>query len=110
MPKSFIKDAPTLTVSDVLSLFPSEDTVTVLFRLGCLLTNQLSSIYYINDLPYLELDLSNKISRNLLLRSSMRVQLQAEKRLYSLSFIKMPALVVAFGKMTIRNAKMTFLL
>ncbi len=33
MPKSFIKDAPTLTVSNVLSLFLNNDTVTVLLKL-----------------------------------------------------------------------------
>jgi len=33
MPKRFIKDAPTLTVSDVHSLFLSNDTVTVLIKL-----------------------------------------------------------------------------
>ncbi len=35
--------------------------------------------------------------------------LKAEKRLFNRSFAKMPALVVACGKMTTRNAKMTFL-
>jgi hypothetical protein len=45
----------------------------------------------------------------MLLRPSTRVQIQAEKRLFNLLFIKMPALVVAFGKMTTRNAKITFL-
>ena len=60
---NFIKVAPTLTVSVVLSLFLSNDTVTVLLRLGRLLTNRLSSIYYINDLPHLGLDLSNKIRK-----------------------------------------------
>ncbi len=39
MPKGFIKDAPTLTVSDVLSLFLSEDTVTVLLKLDRFLIN-----------------------------------------------------------------------
>jgi hypothetical protein len=33
MPKRFIKDAPSLTISDVLSLFPCNDTVTVLLKL-----------------------------------------------------------------------------
>jgi hypothetical protein len=37
MLKSFIKDAPTLTVRDVLSLFLSDDTVTVLLKLDCFL-------------------------------------------------------------------------
>ena len=59
MPKSFIKDAPSLTISDVLLQFPSNDTVTVLIKLDRLLTNQLSSNHYINVLPYLGLDLSN---------------------------------------------------
>jgi len=59
MPKSFIKDAPSLTVSNVLLLFPSNDTVAVLIKLDRLLTNQLSSNHYINVLPYLGLDLSN---------------------------------------------------
>ncbi len=39
MPKSFIKDAATLTVSDVLSLFLSDDTVTVLLKLDRFLIN-----------------------------------------------------------------------
>jgi hypothetical protein len=59
MPKSFIKDAPSLTVSDVLLQFPSNDTVTVLIKLDRLLTNQLLSNHFINVLPYLGLDLSN---------------------------------------------------
>ena len=59
MPKSFIKDAPALTVSNVLLLFPSNDTVAVLIKLDRLLTNQLSSNHYINVLPYLGLDLGN---------------------------------------------------
>ncbi len=63
MPKSFTKCAPTLTVSDVLSLLLSNDTVTVLLKLDCFLINQLSSIHYKNVLPYLGLDLSNKISK-----------------------------------------------
>ena len=63
--KVFIKYAPTLTVSDVLSLLLSNDTVTVLLRLDRFLINQLSSIYYKNVLPYLGLDLSNKISRKI---------------------------------------------
>ena len=61
MPKSFIKDAPSLTVSNVLLLFPSNDTVAVLIKLDRLLTNQLSSDHYINVLPYLGLDLSNTL-------------------------------------------------
>ena len=63
MPKSFTKCAPTLTVSDVLSLLLSNDTVTVLLKLDRFLINQLSSIHYKNVLPYLGLDLSNKISK-----------------------------------------------
>jgi hypothetical protein len=63
MPKSFNKYAPTLTVSDVLLLFLSNDTVTVLLKLDCFLINRLSPIHYKNVLPYLGLDLSNKISR-----------------------------------------------
>ena len=63
MPKRFIEDAPSQTDSNVLSLLLSNDTVTVLLKLGRLLTNRLSSIYYINDLPHLGLDISNKISR-----------------------------------------------
>jgi len=59
MPKGFIKDAPSLTVSDVLLQFPSNDTVTVLIKLDRLLTNQLLSNHFINVLPYLGLDLSN---------------------------------------------------
>ena len=59
MPKSLIKDAPSLTISDVLLQFPSNDTVAVLIKLDRLLTNQLSSNHYINVLPYLGLDLSN---------------------------------------------------
>ena len=59
MPKSFIKDAPSLTVSDVLLQFPSNDAVTVLIKLDRLLTNQLLSNHFINDQPYLGLDLSN---------------------------------------------------
>ena len=59
MPKSFIKDAPSLTVSDVLLQFPSNDTVTVLIKLDRLLTNQLLSNHFINVQPYLGLDLSN---------------------------------------------------
>ncbi len=59
MPKSFIKDAPSLTVSDVLLQFPSNDTVTVLIKLDRLLTNQFLSNHFINVLPYLGLDLSN---------------------------------------------------
>ena len=59
MPKSFIKDGPSLTVSDVLLQFPSNDTVTVLIKLDRLLTNQLLSNHFINVLPYLGLDLSN---------------------------------------------------
>jgi hypothetical protein len=59
MPKSFIKDAPSLTISDVLLQFPSNDTVTVLIKLDRLLTNQLLSNHFINVLPYLGLDLSN---------------------------------------------------
>ena len=47
MPKSFIKDAPSLTVSDVLLQFPSNDNVTVLIKLDRLLTNQASSNHYI---------------------------------------------------------------
>jgi len=39
MPKSFTKCAPTLTVSDVLSLLLSDDTVTVLLRLDRFLMN-----------------------------------------------------------------------
>ena len=58
MPKSFINDAPSLTVSNVLLLFPSNNTVAVLIKLDRLLTNQLSSNHYINVLPYLGLDLS----------------------------------------------------
>ena len=65
MPKSFTKCAPTLTVSDVLSLLLSNDTVTVLLRLDRFLINRLSPIYYKNVLPYLGLDLSNKISRKI---------------------------------------------
>jgi hypothetical protein len=61
MPKNFTKCAPTLTVSDVLSLLPSDDTVTVLLRLDRFLINQLSPIHYKNVLPYFGLDLSNKI-------------------------------------------------
>ena len=63
MPKSFTKCAPTLTVSDVLSLLLSDDTVTVLLRLDRFLINQLSPIHYKNVLPYFGLDLSNKISK-----------------------------------------------
>jgi len=37
--KVFTKCAPTLTVSDVLSLLPSNDTVTVLLRLDRFLMN-----------------------------------------------------------------------
>jgi hypothetical protein len=59
MPKSFIKDAPSLTVSDVLLQFPSNDTVTVLIKLDRLLTNQLLSNHFLNVQPYLGLDLSN---------------------------------------------------
>ena len=59
MPKSFIKDAPSLNVSDVLLQFPSNDTVTVLIKLDRLLTNQLLSNHFINILPYFGLDLSN---------------------------------------------------
>jgi hypothetical protein len=59
MPKSFIKDAPSLTISDVLLQFPSNDTVTVLIKLDRLLTNQLLSNHFINVQPYLGLDLSN---------------------------------------------------
>ena len=59
MPKSFIKDAPSLTISDVLLQFPSNNTVTVLIKLDRLLTNQLLSNHFINVLPYLGLDLSN---------------------------------------------------
>jgi hypothetical protein len=59
MQKSFIKDAPSLTVSDVLLQFPSNDTVTVHIKLDRLLTNQLLSNHFINVLPYLGLDLSN---------------------------------------------------
>ena len=65
MPISFTKCAPTLTVSDVLSLLLSNDTVTVLLKLDRFLINQLSSIHYKNVLPYLGLDLSNKISRKI---------------------------------------------
>ena len=65
MQKSFTKCAPTLTVSDVLSLLLSDDTVTVLLRLDRFLINQLSPIHYKNVLPYLGLDLSNKISRKI---------------------------------------------
>jgi len=65
MPKSFTKRAPTLIVSDVLSLLPSNDTVTVLLKLDRFLINWLSSIHYKNVLPYLGLDLSNKISRKI---------------------------------------------
>ena len=43
----FIKYAPTLTVSDVLSLLLGDDTVTVLLRLDRFLINQLSLIHYI---------------------------------------------------------------
>ena len=75
MPKSFTKYDPTLTVSDVLSLLLSDDTVTVLLRLDRFLINQLSPIHYKNVLPYFGLDLSNKISKNLLLRPSTRVQM-----------------------------------
>ncbi len=75
MPKSFRKCAPTLTVSDVLSLLLSDDTVTVLLKLDRFLINQLSSIHYKNVLSYLGLDLSNKISKNPLLRPSTRVQM-----------------------------------
>jgi len=39
MPKSFTKCAPTLTVSDVLSLLLCNDTVTVLLRLDRFLMN-----------------------------------------------------------------------
>jgi len=39
MPKSFTKRAPTLIVSDVLSLLPSNDTVTVLLKLDRFLIN-----------------------------------------------------------------------
>ncbi len=39
MPKFFIEDAPTLTVSDVLLLFLSNDTVTVLLKLDRFLIN-----------------------------------------------------------------------
>jgi len=39
MSKSFTKCAPTLTVSDVLSLLLSDDTVTVLLRLDRFLMN-----------------------------------------------------------------------
>ena len=39
MPKSFNKDAPTLIVSDVLSLLLSNDIVTVLLRLDRFLIN-----------------------------------------------------------------------
>ena len=59
MPKSFIKDAPSLTVSDVLLQFPSNDTVTVLIKLDRLLTNQLLSNHFIDVQPYLGLDFSN---------------------------------------------------
>jgi len=59
MQKSFIKDAPSLTVSDVLLQFPSNDTVTVLIKLDRLLTNQLLSNHFINFQPYLGLDISN---------------------------------------------------
>ena len=59
MPKSFIKDAPSLTISDVLLQFPSNDIVTVLIKLDRLLTNQLLSNHFKNVLPYLGLDLSN---------------------------------------------------
>ena len=59
MPKSFIKDAPSLNVSDVLLQFPSNDTVTVLIKLDRLLTNHFLSNHFINVLPYLGLDLSN---------------------------------------------------
>ena len=62
---NFIKCAPTLTVSDVLSLLLSDDTVTVLLKLDRFLINQLSSIHYKNVLPYLGLDLSNMISRKI---------------------------------------------
>ncbi len=65
MPKSFTKRAPTLTVSDVLSLLLSNDTVTVLLRLEHFLINQLSPIHYKNVLPYLGLNLSNKILRKI---------------------------------------------
>ncbi len=39
MPKRSIKDAPSLTVSDVLSLFLYNDTVTLLLKLDRFLTN-----------------------------------------------------------------------
>jgi hypothetical protein len=65
MPKIFIKDAPTLTVSDVLSLLLSDDTVTVLLKLDRFLINWLSPTHYKNVLPHLVLDLSNKISRKI---------------------------------------------
>ncbi len=65
MTKSFTKCAPTLIVSDVLSLLLSNDTVTVLLKLDCFVINQLSLIHYKNVLPYLGLDLSNRISRKI---------------------------------------------
>ena len=63
MPKSFIKDAPSLNVSDVLLQFPSNDTVIVLIKLDRLLTNQLLSNHFINVQPYLGLDLSNTFKK-----------------------------------------------
>jgi len=55
MPKSFTKCAPTLTVSVVLSLLLSDDTVTVLLRLDRFLMNDfrrfiIKTFYLIWDL------------------------------------------------------------
>jgi len=115
MPKSFTKRAPTLTVSDVLSLLPSNDTVTVLLKLDRFLINWLSSIHYRNVLPYLVLDLSNKIWKNLLLRPSTRVQmywsLYSKLRNIFLTFRSSKCLpwLLHLAKWLLRNAKMTFL-
>jgi hypothetical protein len=78
MPKMFIEDDPSLTDSDVLSLFLCNDTVIVLLRLGRLLTNQPLSIYYINGLPHYGLDPNNK-PLSTLLRASTKYCYQAEK-------------------------------
>jgi len=74
MPKIFIDNAPSLTVSDVLLLFLCNNTVTVLLKLERFVINQLSSIHYLNVLPFSGLAFSNKFKIKPLLRPSTKVQ------------------------------------
>ena len=114
--KVFTKCAPTLTVSDVLSLLLSNDTVTVLLRLDRFLINWLKPIYYKNVLPYLGLDLSNKISRKICCQGLAREYKCTEActqklRNIFLTFRSSKCLpwLLHLAKWLLRNAKMTFL-